>query len=294
MTTPIALKDITIHPVIEQPRCTDFKVMEFFPALTKEVYAENRSWLEPGFVDPSNGGLVLCIQGFVIKTPHHNILIDSCVGNHKPRPTRPFWNMMNGDRFEMSLAGAGLGVGDIDYVMCTHLHGDHVGWNTRLDNGRWVPTFPKARYVMADRELAYWTQREKDNPAIAPWITDSVLPIVAAKREQIVKSDFAFNDQVQFVPTPGHTIDHYSVLVGRAGADVLITGDMIHSPLQGKYPEFGMMSDYDSPQAGKTRRKIFDRFCEENTIMCASHFPSPSTGHVRRWGDGYKFVAAGG
>jgi glyoxylase-like metal-dependent hydrolase (beta-lactamase superfamily II) len=294
MTTPITLKDITIHPIIEQPRCTDFRAMEFFPSLTREVLDENRSWLEPAFIDPANGGLVLCIQGFAIKTPHHNILIDSCVGNHKSRPARPFWNMLNSDRFEKGLAGAGLGVNDIDFVMCTHLHADHVGWNTRLDNGRWVPTFPKAHYIMADRELAYWTQREKDNPASAPWMTDSVLPIVAAKREQIVKSDFAFNEQVQFVPTPGHTIDHFSVLVGRAGADVLITGDMIHSPLQGKYPEFGMMSDYDAAQAGLTRRKIFDRFCEEPTIMCANHFPSPSTGHVRRWGNGYKFVAAGG
>jgi glyoxylase-like metal-dependent hydrolase (beta-lactamase superfamily II) len=289
----IALKDLTIHPVVEQPRCTDFGVMGFFPTLTKELLDENRAWLEPHFLDPANNGLVLCIQSFVIKTPHHNILVDACVGNHKPRPMRPFWNMLNGDRFEKGLTAAGLTVNDIDYVMCTHLHGDHVGWNTRLDNGRWVPTFPKARYIMTDRELAYWTQRERDNPAIAPWITDSVLPIIAAKREQVVKSDFAFNDELKFIPTPGHTIDHFSVLVGR-GDDVLITGDMIHSPLQGKYPELGMMADYDSKQAGETRRKIFDRFCDEHTILCGSHFPEPSTGRVRRWGDGYKFVPADG
>jgi glyoxylase-like metal-dependent hydrolase (beta-lactamase superfamily II) len=293
MTMPITLNDITIHPVVEQ-QGSFFELKGFFPTLSKEMLDENLSWLEPDFIDPSNGNLVLCIQGFVIKTPHHNILIDSCVGNHKARPTRPFWNMMNSDRFEKGLGAAGLTVNDIDYVMCTHLHGDHVGWNTRLDNGRWVPTFPKAKYIMADRELAHWTAREKDNPASVPWITDSVLPIVAAKREQIVKSDFAFNDQVQLVPTPGHTIDHFSVLVGRAGRDAFITGDMIHSPLQGKYPDLGMMADYDSPQAGQTRRKIFDRFCEERTIMCVSHFPAPSTGLVRRWGDGYKFVPAAG
>jgi glyoxylase-like metal-dependent hydrolase (beta-lactamase superfamily II) len=293
MTMPITLKDITIHPVIEQPRCTDFLVAGFFPTLTKERLDENRSWLQPTFLDPANDGLVLCIQAFVIKTPQHTILVDACVGNHKPRPTRPFWNMLNSDRFEKGLAALSLGVNDIDYVMCTHLHGDHVGWNTRLDNGRWVPTFPNAKYIMAGRELAHWTQRAKDNPESAPWITDSVLPIVAAKREQIVNSNFAFNDQVQLIPTPGHTIDHFSVLVGRAGADALITGDMIHSPLQGKYPELGMMSDYDAVQAGQTRRKIFDRFCEE-TVMCASHFPAPSTGRVRRWGDGYKFVATMG
>jgi glyoxylase-like metal-dependent hydrolase (beta-lactamase superfamily II) len=98
---------------------------------------------------------------------------------------------------------------------------------------------------------------------------------------------------VRLIPTPGHTVDHFSVHVGRAGADALITGDMIHSPLQGKYPELGMMADYDSAQAGQTRRKIFDRFCAEPTIICASHFPAPSTGRVRRAGNGYTFIAAG-
>jgi glyoxylase-like metal-dependent hydrolase (beta-lactamase superfamily II) len=290
MTTAITLKDITIHPVVEQQGAF-FDTMEFFPTLTKEVLEENRSWLEPTFIDPATGRLVLCVQGFVIKTPQQNILIDSCVGNHKPRPARPFWNMMNSDRFEKNLGAIGLAVNDIDYVMCTHLHVDHVGWNTRLDNGRWVPTFPKAKYIMADRELAHWTQKEKDDPASVPWITDSVLPIVEAKRAQIVTSDFALNESVQFIPTPGHTIDHYSVLVGQSGQDALITGDMIHSPIQGKYPELGMRADYDSRQAGQTRHQIFDRFCESPTIMCITHFPSPSTGRVRRWGDGYKFVS---
>ena len=294
MTAPITLRDITIHPVVEQ-EAPFFDVLEFFPTLTKELLEENRSWLQPTFIDPASGKLVICVQSFVVKTPHHNILIDSCVGNHKPRPARPFWNMMNSDRFEKSLAGAGLGVADIDYVMCTHLHVDHVGWNTRLENGRWVPTFPKAKYVMADRELAYWTQKEKDDPAGAPWITDSVLPVVAANRAQVVKSDFALDGSLQCIPTPGHTIDHYSVLVGRPGEDALITGDMIHSPIQGKYPELGMRADYDSKQAGATRRTIFDRFCDASTRLCVTHFPGAhAIGRVRRWDDGYKFVALGG
>ena len=287
-TMPIALGDITIHPIVEQEGAF-FDVMGFFPELSKEVFDDNRFWLQPDFVT-ATGGLNLCIQSFVIKTPHHNILVDACVGNHKPRPTRPFWNMLNSDRFEKELAAVGLTVNDIDYVMCTHLHTDHVGWNTKLENGRWVPTFPKARYIMSDRELEHWTKREKDNPSSVPWITDLVLPIVEAKRAQIVKSDFAFNERIQFIPTPGHTIDHFSVLVGKTGSDCLITGDMIHSPLQGKYPRYGMMSDYDSRQAETTRHQVFDRFCESATVMCATHFPSPSTGRVRRWGDGYKFV----
>ena len=290
MTTQIKLGNLTIHRVVEQEG-PFFEVLKFFPALTKELLEENRAWLQPRFLDPGDQ-LMLCIQSYLVQTPHHNILVDTCVGNHKPRPTRPFWHMMKSDRFEKNLAATGLGIGDIDFVMCTHLHTDHVGWNTRLDNGRWVPTFPKARYVFADRELAYWTKRQKDDAAAVPWVTDSVLPIVAANRADIVKSAHAFNDLVTLIPTPGHSIDHYSLLVGKPGADAVITGDMIHSPLQARYPELGMMSDYDSKQAGVSRRDLFGRFCDTSTLMCTAHFPSPSTGRVVRWRDAFDFAAA--
>src|ERR671930_2090275 len=161
MTTAIALKDITLYPVVEQ-QGPFFDVLEFFPTLTKELLEENRSWLEPTFIDPASGRLVLCVQSFVIKTPRHNILIDSCVGNHKPRPARPFWNMMNSDRFEKGLAAVGLTVNDIDHVMCTHLHVDHVGWNTRLENGRWVPTFKNAKYVFSRADYDHYPKVDGD------------------------------------------------------------------------------------------------------------------------------------
>jgi glyoxylase-like metal-dependent hydrolase (beta-lactamase superfamily II) len=172
--------------------------------------------------------------------------------------------------------------------MCTHLHADHVGWNTKLDSARWVPTFPKAKYLFSDRELAHWTEKEKQDPASHPWITDSVLPVVAAKRAEVVKSDHALNELVRLIPTPGHTIDHFSVHVGKAGQDALIAGDMIHSPLQARYPELGMRADHDSKQAGHSRRKVFERFCDSSTLMCTVHFPSPSTGRITRWGEGFK------
>ncbi|HEY3794771.1 MAG TPA: MBL fold metallo-hydrolase [Bradyrhizobium sp.] len=265
--------------------------MQFFPTITKELLDGNRGWLQPRFLD-ARDQLMLCIQSYIVKTPHHTIMIDTCVGNHKPRPTRSFWNMMNSDRYEKNLAASGFSVNDIDFVMCTHLHTDHVGWNTRLENGRWVPTFPKARYVFAERELAHWTGRQKDDPAACPWITDSVLPIVAANRVDVVKSAHAFNELVTLIPTPGHTIDHFSVQVGKPGADAVITGDMIHSPLQARYPELGMMADYDSAQAAESRRKLFSRFCDTSTLMCTAHFPSPSTARVARWQDAFDLIDA--
>ena len=289
MTTQFKVGDIAIHRVVEQ-EAPFFPVLQFFPTLTKELFDENRSWLQPKYVDPESDKLLLCIQSYLLRTPHHNILIDSCVGNDKPRPTRPFWNMMQSDRYQKSLAATGLGVNDIDFVMCTHLHTDHVGWNTRLDNGRWVPTFPKAKYVFAERELGHWTERQKQDPASCPWVTDSVLPIVAAKREVVVKSDHTLNDQVQLIPSPGHTFDHYSVLVGKPGQDALITGDMVHSPLQMRYPELGMLADWDSKQAGESRRRLFGRFCDTSTLLCTAHFPSPSTGRIVRFRDAFDFA----
>ena len=290
MPDAIQVGSITIHRIVEQEG-PFFDLLTFFPTLTGELLEENRAWMQPRYMSPQ-GELMLCIQSYLVATPHHNILIDTCVGNHKPRPARPFWNMLNSDRFEKGLAGTGLGVGDIDFVMCTHLHADHVGWNTRLEDGRWVPTFPRARYVFADRELAYWTQRHKDNPAAFPWLTDSVLPVVAAGRADLVKSAHAFDDLVALIPTPGHTIDHYSVQVGRPGADAVITGDMIHSPLQARYPELSAMADFDPQQAGVSRRELFGRVCDTSTVVCTAHFPSPSRGRIVRWRDAFDFAAA--
>lgn len=291
MSTPIRIGDITIHRIVEFDTPI-FDVMSFFPTLTKELLDENRHWLEPRFVDPASQKLVLCIQSYLVRTPHHTILIDSCIGNHKARPARPQWHMMAADRYEKNFAALGLTVNDIDFVMCTHLHTDHVGWNTRLENGRWVPTFPKAKYLFADHELEHWTRRYKENPEACPHVGDSVLPIVEAKRHELVKSDHAFNDHVHLIPTPGHTIDHFSVQLRASGQEAVITGDMVHSPLQARYPELGMMADYDSKQAGETRRKLFGRVCDTPTLLCTAHFPEPSMGRITRWGDGFRFVEA--
>ena len=284
---PLHLGDITIHRVMEM-QAPLFPMLSFFPTLTKELLDENRSWLVPTFVDPATDKFIAAVQSYIIKTPHHTILVDSCVGNHKPRPGRPFWDNQTSDTYERNLAAANVGLGDIDFVMCTHLHVDHVGWNTRLINGRWVPTFPNARYLFSDRELAHWTAREAKNAATCPWITDSVLPIVAAGRADTVTSGHELDDHVRCIPTPGHTIDHFSVHAGRKGQpDAVVLGDMIHSPIQARYPELGMMADYDSALAAQSRRSLFGRFCDTSTLMCPAHFPAPSVGRVVRWKDGF-------
>ncbi len=288
MPAPIVLGDIAIHRIVEQEGAF-FDAAQFFPTLTPPLIAPHRDWLIPRHIDEA-GQVMLCIQSYLIKTRDTTILVDTCVGNHKGRPQRPFWHQMTSERYQRNLAAAGFAVEDIDYVMCTHLHGDHVGWNTKLEHGRWVPTFPRAKYLFADRELAHWTERHAAEPTTVPWITDSVLPIIAAGRAETVKSDHQMGNHVRLIPTPGHSIDHFSVEVGRPGADAIITGDAIHSPIQTHYPEVGMFSDWNAKLGATSRHKLLSRCCETSTVFCAAHFVSPSVGKIERAGDAFRFV----
>jgi glyoxylase-like metal-dependent hydrolase (beta-lactamase superfamily II) len=284
MSNTFRVGDMTVHRIIEM-ECGFTPALEFLPGLKADVLEENRSWLTPSAMD-ADGNLVLCFQSYIVKTPRHTILVDSCIGNDKERTARPLWHHKKDDTFMRGLAAAGLTVNDIDFVMCTHLHVDHVGWNTKLENGRWVPTFPKARYLFSKTELDYWLA-ENDKTTLPP-IVDSVIPIVEAKRCDLVTSDHSLDDTVALLPTPGHTIDHYAVALGRAGRDAVITGDLIHTPLQARYPELAMRVDYDPQQGADTRRKFLETYCDTNTLCCFAHFPSPSRGHIKRWGNGFR------
>ena len=186
------------------------------------------------------------------------------------------------------LAETGVRPQDVDYVMCTHMHTDHVGWNTRLENGRWVPTFPNARYVMSEKEWTYWSAFHNGTPQNQ--IADSVIPIVESGRAQMVKNDFAIDEDVWFESTPGHTPDHVSVRIASRGAQAVISGDLIHSPVQCLETEWVPRPDFDPPQAAATRRAFLERYCERDVLVCASHFPSPSFGHVIREGNGFWFT----
>jgi glyoxylase-like metal-dependent hydrolase (beta-lactamase superfamily II) len=288
----IQVGDLTIHRIVEQDEPL-FDPLEFFPSLTRDVLEENRPWLEAaGALDRATGKLVLPIQSYLVRTPRHTILVDTCVGNDKPRPARAFWNMLKGDAWQRGLAAAGARVEDIDYVMCTHLHVDHVGWNTRLQDGRWVPTFPNARYVFGEKEFAHWSAEHARMPN--PVLADSVLPIVEAGRADLVRTDMALDDHVRLTPTPGHTPDHYAVELGRGATDAVLSGDLIHSPLQARYPDLAMRVDTDPAQGAATRRRFLECHCAAGTLDCTGHFPSPSVGRFGRCGDSFRFTAAAG
>ena len=291
MRTSFTVDDMTIHRIVDQ-EAGFTPILEFLPSLNKELLDENRSWMEPDALDPA-GMAVLCFQSYIVKTPHHTILVDACIGNDKSFPHRPTWHKKTDSNWMQALKAAGVGIDDIDFVMCTHLHGDHVGWNTRLENGRWVPTFPKAKYLFSKKEYEYWEGVDRETP-LDP-MTESVLPIIDAKKAELVTSDHALNDHIRLMPTPGHTPDHFAVCAGRSGdrGGVHRRSDPLPDP--GALSGFGdARVDYDQKQASATRRAFLERYCDTSTLCCTMHFPSPSVGHIKRWGDGFRCEAIGG
>ncbi|MCP5149878.1 MAG: MBL fold metallo-hydrolase [Ectothiorhodospiraceae bacterium] len=280
------LGDMTILRALELH--TTFDPAAFFPDTTPEDWAPHRHWLEPHAMDPASGHLVLPMQSYVVRTRHHTILVDTCVGNDKHRPTRPRWHMKSDDTYLAALAAHGLAPEDIDFVMCTHMHGDHVGWNTRLVDGRWVPTFPNARYVFSRREYEAW---EKGHPKFArDAFEDSVLPVVEAGRAVLVENDHALDDEVWLEPTPGHTPDHVAIRLASNGASGVMCGDLMHCPVQCLYPEWTAWPDWDAALAKRTRRAFLERYADTDTVVCTAHFPLPSSGRVVSDGDGFRFV----
>jgi glyoxylase-like metal-dependent hydrolase (beta-lactamase superfamily II) len=283
--TQHALGQIVIRRIVESI-CTGFDALGFFPQSTPDDWARHRTWMEPWALDTS-GNLVLPIQAFLVRTRYHTILIDTCVGDHKPRPARPFWDMQKLNTFLPRLAAAGVAPQDVDYVMCTHLHWDHVGWNTQLRDGRWVPTFPKAKYIFARTEWESFEALHRKQPQ--PHFVDSILPVMEAGQAQLVGSDFALDDEVWLEPTPGHTPGHVCVHLASQGAQAVITGDCIHSPVQCVEPGWIMRADADPTLASATRRRFLERCCDSGAMVCATHFPEPSLGRIIQRKDAFWF-----
>jgi len=267
---------------------TPFSRQTFFPHTTDSDWAPHRHWLEPDALDPATDELQFPMQSYVVRTSHHTILIDSCIGNDKQRPNRPAWHLKTDGTYMSGLAAAGIAPEDIDFVMCTHLHTDHIGWNTRLQDGRWVPTFPNARYIFSETELAAWRDVGHEGFPRAPY-EDSVLPIVEAGRAELVGNDYALDDEVWLESTPGHTPDHVAIALASVGANAIMCGDLMHSPVQCLHPEWVPWPDWDVELARHTRRAFLERYCETDTLVCTAHFPLPSAGRIVRAGDAFGF-----
>ncbi len=263
------------------------------PRLQAEALAEHAAWLEGPHYSAAEGVLFLSIHSWLLRTPHHTILIDTCAGNHKPR-TRPeqadFANLDTPYLERLSVAG--VQPAEIDYVFCTHLHVDHVGWNTRLDNGQWVPTFPDARYLFSRTDYEYWhvdNRQGADPHANDGVFEDSVLPVVTAGLAELIGGSYAIEDDVIIRPQPGHTPGHLTLELGIEGADAVFSGDIMHHPIQVYYPDCSSCFCELPEQARQTRHRLLERCADTRTIVLPGHFAAPHMGRVQSSASGFRF-----
>jgi glyoxylase-like metal-dependent hydrolase (beta-lactamase superfamily II) len=243
------------------------------------------TWLQPHFADET-GRLRMSIHSFVVEAPNRRIVVDTCLGNDKQGRRIPHWNDRDGP-FLADLAAAGFPAESIDTVLCTHLHVDHVGWNTRLVDGKWVPTFPQAKYLMGRTEYQHW-RTVKDRPDMANILADSVTPIIEAGLATMVETNEKICDEISLIPTLGHTPGHVSVMIQSQGEQALITGDFMHHPCQIAHPEWSTLADSDPDQGIETRRRMFQRLAGTPVLIIGTHFAGATAGHLVTDGDSYR------
>jgi glyoxylase-like metal-dependent hydrolase (beta-lactamase superfamily II) len=254
------------------------------PKATPENLARE-TWLQPHFCD-AKGVAVMSVHALVVESAGCKVLVDTCVGNDKNLKL-PNWNKRTGPFLE-DLTAAGHPPESIDRVLCTHLHVDHVGWNTRLVEGRWVPTFPNARYLFGKTEFDFW--QSHDQADYGEVIAESVQPVFDAGRVDLVASDHVVTDEIRLEPTPGHTPGHVAVRISSQGEEAVITGDLMHHPVQCAHPDWGSSADWKGGLADETRRAFLDRYAGTPTLVIGTHFATPTAGHIVRDGDRYRFA----
>jgi len=241
-------------------------------------------WLIPHFAT-EEGRLKMSIHSLVVETPSRRIVVDTGLGNDKQGRNVPTWNNRNTPFLE-TMTAAGFPPDSIDTVLCTHLHVDHVGWNTRLESNRWVPTFEKARYLFGKTEYEYWRDHSVE-PDKAAVFHDSVKPVMDAGRADLFASDARICDEITLIPTPGHSPGHMSLHIQSAGEEGLLTGDVAHHPSQMAHLDWSSTADSDPVQSTATRRDLFTCFADRPVLVIGGHFDA---GHIKRDGDAFKFV----
>jgi glyoxylase-like metal-dependent hydrolase (beta-lactamase superfamily II) len=274
--------DVTVTKIVELEMAGGSRFL--LPQATREAVLPI-AWLRPHFAD-EEGRLRLSIHSFVVETPDRRIVVDTCLGNDKTGRKIPHWNDRDGP-YLADMAAAGFPAESIDTVLCTHLHTDHVGWNTRKVDGRWVPTFPRARYLMGRAEYQHW-MNVKDRPDTAGLMADSVTPVVEAGLADMVETNEHICDEISLVPTLGHTPGHVSVMIQSNGEQALITGDFMHHPCQIAHPEWSTLADSDPEQGIATRRRMFQRLAGTPVLILGTHFAGVTAGRLVVDGDSYR------
>jgi glyoxylase-like metal-dependent hydrolase (beta-lactamase superfamily II) len=288
MTKTYRVGELTVSLVVE----SEFPVLtpsEVYPDSTKEDIDKNEAWLAPRFYDRVSDKLILSFQGFLIRSDKKNILVDTCVGDCKERRRQSFdqqrWKWLD------KLRSAGCDPADIDVVVCTHFHVDHVGWNTQLIDGSWRPTFPNARYLFVKKEWDYWLSGKGAHniSRTGDYMEDSILPVVEAGLVDFVDMDHRIVPGITLVPAPGHTPGMVCVDLQSNQSHAIITGDLLHTVLQVIYPDWSTRFCADSEQSRETRKAFLERYANTDVMIFPAHFPSPTAGYIERAFNGFRY-----
>jgi glyoxylase-like metal-dependent hydrolase (beta-lactamase superfamily II) len=251
-----------------------------YPGADLSALERHASWLRPHFL-ADDGRLPLSLHAFLLRSRGRTILVDSCVGEHHVEGREVVFQ--GPSHFHEGLAAAGATPGDVDVVLCTHLHFDHVGWHTRWDGTRWTPTFPNARHLIARAEHDHWAAGA---PGYAFTFADTVQPVVAAGLADLVGMDHEVTDEVRLVPTPGHSPGHVAVELSSRGERAVITGDLVHNPVQLNATGWRHKADHDPDLARATREAFVARWLGSGGRIFGSHFGGPASGLLEPGPDG--------
>lgn len=245
-------------------------------------------WLIPNYAT-EQGKLKSVNQSFLVNIDGKNLLIDTCVGNNRPRPGFPEWSDLTTDYLE-NLRKV-IDPAKVDYVLCTHLHFDHVGWNTYEQDQEWLPLFPNAQYVFYKDELDYWLSKPKaemEDDLLG--IQESIQPLIDNNLVKSVDINEEIINGVGLVATPGHTPYHVAVFVEANGTQVLFAGDVFHHPCQIAKPEW-MSFDTDGKTALESRKQILAQYADTNTYIVGAHFSEPAGGKIINESAGYRLAS---
>ncbi|HCB34626.1 MAG TPA: MBL fold metallo-hydrolase [Acidimicrobiaceae bacterium] len=271
--------DVTVTKLTELEMHWPFHVL--LPGA--EDLLDGHDWLRPDFV-ADDGRMKLSMHALAVRTAESTIIVDTCVGNGKSRPGAPPFDNLESD-FLADITAARFGSDDVDTVVCTHLHVDHVGWNTHLVDGAWVPTFGRAQYLFVTEEFEYWRDEPQD---FGPVFEDSVQPVVDAGLSRLVAADHRVDSEVRLEPTPGHTPGHVSVVISSGGECAVITGDMTHHPVQFAHPDLASIADWSQEGSSATRRAAYERW-SDGRLVIGTHFAGRTAGRIVADGDAWRF-----
>ncbi|HSQ95044.1 MAG TPA: MBL fold metallo-hydrolase [Croceibacterium sp.] len=289
---PIELGRMRIHKVHEMD--SPVPLLGQLPGTTRADMERLLTWYDqPDEVnaDPETSFMTFSVHSWVIELDGRTILIDTCDGNHKNR-SLPEVNQLDTD-YLGNLRRAGFAPKDIDLVMCTHLHFDHVGWNTRLENGKWVPTFANAKYLFGKRDYEYFQSNPEGEALHYEAFLDSIVPIMEAGKGELVDENFVahreIGDGIWIEPAFGHSPGCCTISAEAGGPPALFWGDVIHHPVQLIRHDLKFAFDADGAMASATRKRTMDRAADEDLLCFPAHFRRTSAGRVKRDGDAFRY-----